>query len=228
MIRKNNVPWPKNLVLDIADDDSFFDKHPAPHDFITSVYYVIGQLSEREESIIFDRYLHNMTLDAIAERNGVTRERIRQVLARALRKLKNPVRFRFIEKGISATLRSDLNNDILIKNGCDEVAREECIMDLKFEDLGLSVRTFNAILRAAYTKDLLKCRVMTKSDITLGMFIGVTDEQLLHVRNLGHKSLEELITTLKRFDIHMVNGELVYKPTCVTVKGEEQNEAECS
>lgn len=49
-------------------------------------------LTPREERIIRLRFFENRTLEYIGERFAVTRDRIRQIEAKALRKLKHPSR----------------------------------------------------------------------------------------------------------------------------------------
>jgi len=51
---------------------------------------VLSTLGEREESILRMRFYEGLTLDEVAERCGVTRGRIRQIEAKALRKLRHP------------------------------------------------------------------------------------------------------------------------------------------
>lgn len=50
-------------------------------------------LALREAQVLIYRYLHELTLDEIGEIYEVTRERIRQIEARALRKMRHPKRF---------------------------------------------------------------------------------------------------------------------------------------
>lgn len=62
--------------------------------------YLNKYLTERERTVIVDRFGlddgHPKTLEEIASRSGITRERIRQIEAKALRKL----RIRFITNNI--------------------------------------------------------------------------------------------------------------------------------
>jgi RNA polymerase primary sigma factor len=46
-------------------------------------------MTDRERNILIDRFQNNMTLQQIADKNNLTRERIRQILALSLQKLKH-------------------------------------------------------------------------------------------------------------------------------------------
>jgi len=60
------------------------------------------------------------------------------------------------------------------------------VYDVPIEDLDLSVRAYNCLKRAGITK--------------VGQILEMTEEDLLGVRNFGHKSLDELIEKLQQRD----------------------------
>jgi RNA polymerase sigma factor (sigma-70 family) len=51
---------------------------------------MVKTLSEREEAVISMRFVHEMTLDEVGAELCVSRERVRQIEARSLRKLRHP------------------------------------------------------------------------------------------------------------------------------------------
>lgn len=53
------------------------------------VILAVGQLPEKQRSVIERRYLKGMTLDEVGQEDGVTRERIRQIEAMALETLRD-------------------------------------------------------------------------------------------------------------------------------------------
>ncbi len=91
-----------------SDDDSTLgdfiedDKQKSPYEVTTeqmlkeNVEEVLGALSDREARVLKMRFGLNdnkmMTLEEVGRKFGVTRERIRQIEAKALRKLKHPSR----------------------------------------------------------------------------------------------------------------------------------------
>lgn len=89
------------------DDDSILgdfiaDSAPSPYDTASrqllkdNIEEVLTTLSEREANVLRYRFglggEHPMTLEEVGRKFGVTRERIRQIEAKALRKLKHPSR----------------------------------------------------------------------------------------------------------------------------------------
>ena len=132
-------------------------------------------LTDREVSVIFDYYKHGQTLYEIACEKGLTPERIRQVLAKAERKLRHPSRWKVIKyagvpideynndileaKEVRANLIKELN-DLRLDNELLEKAYEQLkdlkktidIRSIKLEDQpfdydGLSVRSYNCLSR---------------------------------------------------------------------------------
>ena len=66
-----------------------------------------------------------------------------------------------------------------------KVAENEKVLDLTIDELDLSVRSFNCLKRAG---------INTVADL-----IGKSEEDMMKVRNLGRKSLEEVIAKLDSF-----------------------------
>ena len=96
-----------NSLLDVLvnDDSPVADKTLMAESLSTEVERALATLTERERDIIklfFGIGCQEMTLEEIGEKFGLTRERVRQIEAKALRKLKHPSR--------SRKLRSFLDN----------------------------------------------------------------------------------------------------------------------
>ena len=49
--------------------------------------FVLGKVSQRNGDIALDRWQHGMTYDAIAAEYGISKERVRQILAQVERKV---------------------------------------------------------------------------------------------------------------------------------------------
>lgn len=62
--------------------------------FTESVEKEISTLSEREQKILYLRYKEGLTLEEVGKEFGVTRERIREIEAKALRRLRHPSHMR--------------------------------------------------------------------------------------------------------------------------------------
>ena len=79
---------------------------------------------------------------------------------------------------------------IMAEKGTTE---REKVLDMTIEDLDLSVRSFNCLKRAG---------INTVEDLT-----NKTEEDMMKVRNLGRKSLEEVIAKLASFGFSLRKGE---------------------
>lgn len=179
--------------------------------YIPGLLEAVNDLTDREQKVLELRYKHYLTLEQCGYRFNVTRERIRQVEAKALRKLRSPYRSKHwildtMDKAREAQeklSRLELEN-IRLKNyieshltdskiPCDNERKEDSVSDISIDNLELSVRSFNCLKRAGID--------------TLGDLSEYTLEKLLKVRNLGRKSMEEVITKAKEYGIEIKSEE---------------------
>lgn len=160
-------------------------------------------LTERERDVLAYRYRDGLTLEETGKKYHIVRERVRQVEARALRKLRHPMRREIIE-GVSYSDYKSLREDFwelqaryervhaqaleeCMENMCDAKAQLEelqaheakSVREIPIVDMGLSVRSCNCLIRH---------RIQTVGDI-----VGMTAEELMKVRNLGRRSLDEIV-----------------------------------
>ena len=70
-------------------------------------------------------------------------------------------------------------------------AQRDKVLELTIEELDLSVRSFNCLKRA---------NINTVEDL-----ISKTEDEMMKVRNLGHKSLEEVINKLAMMGLHLAD-----------------------
>lgn len=219
---KTMSPYPYNLLDDIfgEDYDGILDA-----DQLDGFNYAIGSLTEREQRVLSLYYKDELTLEQAGKSEGVTRERIRQVLAKSLRKLRHPTRLKYIQRGykiLSGELEQQIadrysealkqyeleyikkitelqkkiaNADkILEKTNIEEC--EEFIGSIMtpIENIDLSVRSYNCLARAGIKN--------------IGQICGMTYDELCHIRNLGRKSVEEIISKLNAYGLRLKDGEL--------------------
>lgn len=203
---KLEAGWPNNLI------DSVCCKTVpiyATHDIYAGVEKAIESLNnEREQQCIYWYFRAGMTLKEISTVYGLTVERIRQIMSKALRKLRHPARYQFIRYGANggslnddvlyleqkkASLEAqikllntelqdsqeDLTKKILDRNSLDYKSRFGIL-----PEMDLSVRTFNCLARANCT--------------TLPEIIKlVSSGEVINLRNFGKRSLNEVLTVLK-------------------------------
>ena len=85
--RREDIP----LVGDDVEDTAMIDLIKT-----TLIPEVMHTMSEREIYVLDRRFVKGMTFEEIAKEHGVTRERIRQIEAKALRKLRHPSRLNML------------------------------------------------------------------------------------------------------------------------------------
>ena len=206
-----NRPYDPNVYPGklLAELEKFGSKEPLqtlPTDWEVSIEYVINNgLTEREANIVKLRYQQGMKYDSIGKVYGVTRERVRQIDAKALRKLRHPSRWRYIQYGINGVV--DSIKEKAFQDGYQKGVQfgyKQALADVKLnkvnhleygdltlEDMDLSVRSHNCMCRAG-----VKCAM----DI-----VDMGYHKLIHVRNFGKRSYDEVIKKLEQFGYDVSN-----------------------
>lgn len=202
--------WPWNLALAIYKAKS----NEAKADVLRSVaprglYAALETLSDREQTVLQMRYRDGMTLEEAGREQNVTRERIRQVEAKALRKLRHPARQSMIQwltrdeylelsrlgqaqiESCMEELRRLVGElkSMLLQEPAPATAPNESILSRPIDELNLSVRSYNCLNRAGVD--------------TIGDVARMSRGQLMRVRNLGRKCMEEIIEKLKELGLEV-------------------------
>lgn len=94
------LAYPYNLIENIMDlnlhvtcDDGL------PSNVYESVEYVLKTLNKQQAEFVELRYKKNMTYQQIGDIYHLSRERVRQVINAALRRLSHPQRWKYIKYG---------------------------------------------------------------------------------------------------------------------------------
>lgn len=163
--------------------------------------HALSTLTEREQQAIAEYYGNGGTLESTAKLWNVTKERARQIIAKAVRKLRHPMRLKIIKYGLygwnrrKAIEQEDLMLDeqeamlihrrAILEQLLEE--KQEIKREITIEDMDLSVRVYNCLLRA---------RIRTLNDL-----MKYTKENgysgLCRIRNLGRKSLSEIFRKME-------------------------------
>ena len=191
--------YPENLLREIFPTDL-----PTPPDLDGTLKYLLASLSEREQGIVELRYREKQTLEAIGDVYGVNRERIRQILARTLRRLRHPLRKQMLAQGMiayhDAKAKKSFEDGIqegyarcqnemeAQKTAENAVVTNTSALLMTLEDMQLSVRSYNALYRAGYRK--------------MGDIVSAGPEQVKRSRNLGTKSFEEIVSKMEEHGVH--------------------------
>lgn len=203
------LTYPYNLLKDIFSMDILTNNEENIHD-LNQLIFVLekarNKLSDRENRILYLSYQMDQSLNSIGDLFGITRERIRQVIQKTLRKLKyelQPILFKpvcqinkeyedksknviSLLKNVIITLENDLDK---IENKNNNVATIE---STHIAELGLSPRCYNC---------LVKNNIKTVDDIIT--YNNNEKESLITLRSMGLKSYNELINILSRKGIEV-------------------------
>ena len=210
--------YPLNL-LDVLAGEEW--EHDIPVDFEGSLAYVLATLTKREQNVIIQRFKECRTYEDIGKDYNITRERIRQLEAKGLRKLRHPTRMKFLKYGIKGWYLHEKENELQCEltrvvdeltkiaeaitavDGMDKLMKlaadkerwkkDHPQLDMPLEDLELSVRSYNCLKRAGIR--------------TLGDIANSTAYELMHVRNLGRQSFEEIVQKLHEYGLTLKNEE---------------------
>lgn len=89
-------PYPQNLVREIICGDDPADTLPPNYE--ERIEYVLENLMDQRESFILVlRHLHRLSYREIGNYYGLTPQQSRQIVDRALRRLRHPLRFRYLK-----------------------------------------------------------------------------------------------------------------------------------
>ena len=208
------APYPYNLLEDIFSEWNDLLNADQEKGFKIA----LSELTEREQLCIKLYYEEGKTLDEVGAMCSVTRERVRQIIAKALRKLRHPPRAKKIRYGYRISLkmreveqrarwlsideyeldrletkletrRALLEQEAEELNATHLTPENENKMSEDFIDvLDLSVRSYKCLLRA-------NCNTVGK----LCKILDDDPEKLLQVRNLGRRSQAEIIRRVNTY-----------------------------
>lgn len=174
--------YPLSMIYELTDG---FDYGEPIRISPETIYQTMTEvLSERDRRLMEMYYRDRMSLDEIAGTLYVTRERVRQIILKAGRKLVHPSVMCKM-RVVSLKEYDDLKRkyDLLYAQVNGTLPKD--ITNRFIEDLDLSVRSYNALKRNGIQ--------------TVGELFGLSDEELSKFRNLGDKSKKEIKTKLYDF-----------------------------
>lgn len=158
--------YPLNLLHQIflTTGEKWDIERMTTEDNIEGLELAIGLLKERDQQIVNKRFKEYKTLQQIGDELSLTRERVRQLLLRALKSLQKQESRRYIlfgRKGYDLNMAQE-----------QEAKRKSP----PIEELDLDARSYNALRRVKV--------------LTIPQLVRMSDEELLRIRNFGEKSLK--------------------------------------
>lgn len=189
--------WPLNLLKVLFTEIPLYSPNALVETILTS-------LTERESDVIFKYYRDGMTYDEIAKKYDRTRERIRQIHNKALRKLRHKSRYeKYIlydydyvlqlkteleeTKAAAIDLHEKLNYiPESVKNAVEESTKEiDWLKDL-------DVRSYNALCRYAKSR-------YGRNKLYIWQLTEMTLEEVMAIRNIGKGSVKNILLSLKNY-----------------------------
>lgn len=194
--------WPENIRVEILGYAEVVEMTRDQYEGLTWV--IDTTLSERERKCIYGYFRDNKPYTELAKEFGVSNERIRQILCKAIRKLRHPTRINYILLGYEGAQarRNRVDREvasIMAREEADFKAQVAAELDkrrkvsegIPIENLDLSVRAYNWLKR---------------SDINTAeqLVPYLVEDRLLQIRNIGKKTAAEI---RQKFDLYMAENE---------------------
>lgn len=194
--------WPYNLTYEIFSEI----KHV---DVPVFTQIIEEELKEKEADVIFCYYRDGMTLDDIAGKYSLSSERIRQIKAKGVRKLRYPPRVkRYILYSYDdvAELQNKLSELQIRLSELQKIVPGEDAAIAEVEEptidaLNLSVRPYNCLRWYAH-------RTLKQKNLYVSQLTDMTAEEVANIRNLGKRCFMEILYALKEY------GNLGLKDCC--------------
>lgn len=166
----------------------------------------LSMLTEKEEKILYLRFKDKMSYKEIGAIYNLSSDRIRQIVEKALRRLRHPARSRYFHYGIEGVIEKEVEK-AYEKGRCDGYAcgfeeatltakgiemgspeaRREIALQTDIHDMELSVRTFNCLCRHGITN--------------AGEIASMDGSSILNIKLLGKQGIREVARRLREMGI---------------------------
>lgn len=202
------IEWPYNLMqqVEVKTDDPL--EHICSEEELL-LAMCLSSMTDRERDVVMRRYYHQKTLKEVGEEIGVKQERVRQIEAKAIRKMRNTHCSYIMLHGIKAYIDKRVNEkvdaelefrkkelEVEYRQKIGQLATEKPkdvyarVLALTIEELDLTVRSYNCLKRAwcETVKDIVERYPTYKS--------------AMNIRNLGRKSLREISEKMNEIGVN--------------------------
>lgn len=173
-------------------------------DFEENWEHLRKMLAPKEVEVIELYYKEKMNLEEIGKKLELTRERIRQIKKKGIRKLSHPTRLSILIDGYKYiqekyNLEKNIQEEILLLKKEYQLLKEQPkkkLKELKFptydtriEELNLSPRCLNGLKR--------------KGIRTLEQLIKLSYNEFVRIKNIGRKSQREIVDKVRELGFKM-------------------------
>lgn len=186
--------------------------------------FALGNLTDREQTVMTMRFVDGMTYEECGKHFGVTRERIRQVEAKATRKLRGRKSIReLMQMGIASYWQKCIDEEAervaqkviegyrwALDREYEKKIEEKC-HELEIDPETVLVKERKAVMNTPIENLDLSVRsynCLHRANIkTIEELTSLSWEQLISIRNLGRKSAEEVCDKLHSMGLGLAPGE---------------------
>lgn len=190
--------YPDNLLLAVQGKSDLTLPARLSPDVRAGIEYALSSLKEPEREVLRLRYRDARTRSETGAALGIPPEQVRQIEKSAIKKLRLPARWSYIQYGIAGYLKKKADSEYQkgynlgyragYRNGAEAAQSgnphpEEDLLNLPIENLGFSTRTYHCLRLAGYGR--------------VRELAAVSEEQAARIRNLGRKSADEIARTLQ-------------------------------
>lgn len=193
--------YPYNIACAIAQSSQDMEARlDAAWDvYVPGLIEAIESCAEREQRVLELRFKNAMSLDEVGERFNVTRERIRQVEAKALRRLRAKKNLWSVKaREEKAEKAFDSERKALIKKLTEKEGAGDLPEDIRkgfetedphaaLEELDVSIRLFNCLKKVGAK--------------TIGDMRFLTEHEVMRTRSFGAGCSEELKTLMEKHGV---------------------------
>lgn len=191
LAKKAKKTYPYNLLAQMFGPEGVTTDFSVTKALISDLDQLLDKyLTEPEAYVLRLRYINELKLEDIANLREVTRERIRQIEAKALRRLRHVVYTQSLslskqisnKKNEIKSLESQIQK---VRKNMDGIIPDPA--DKPIEELPLSVREFNGLKRSGINNvhDILE---------------AINNIKIMGIRQLGPGSINNIINVLQKLD----------------------------
>lgn len=178
------MEYPDNLINAIFGDIAEYNTAP---DLLGSIEYCLYTLDDRERELINRRFKQRLSLEESGQIFNIERERTRQIINRALRKLRHPSRSKLIKYGLRGFIEMKSQDAIDKLTPSSDTVQAK--LEMTIDELDIPHRAYCCLYRA----NLITVRDVLKV---------IQDGSLLKVRNVGLMTAREIINAIHKIALN--------------------------
>lgn len=197
--------WPLNLYHDIVGKPAEGCRMNYPKDLFGSMLYIMYAFLTNEEIVVLlEFYRDQLTLSEIEKSMYKSRDEVKRLLRKSLRKLRSPTRVRFVLHGVQGVVRSSFEEgrEDGYNTGYHD-GHQVCEVNLKLQDKAEQERweqiqkAFPRQVNMLFISERAKNALMAAGIIYTSDLLSLTEQQLTSIRGIGEKTASETIQYFK-------------------------------